>query len=211
MDPKEIFRNDKLLQFWPTSHQTSKERIEATTRFIIYASVIVYLLNRDTRVMILGGLVLGTLYVLSQSGMIAEGLARPAFGDDRILGRVTMPTDDNPWSNPLMTDYSDNPDRPPAAFYPTVEKEIKGVWDKIHPFARQKDAMRNFYTVPGNTIPNDQTAFAQACHGVPFAPMCRDTPGMCDPDKMFYGRGAEQVQMRGGFGQGGNGRSAGSA
>jgi hypothetical protein len=204
MDLREIFRNDKLLQFWPSSRQSAKDRIASTVRFVLYASVIVYLMTSDPRVIILAGLVIGTLYVLNQGGMVADGNVRAAFGDDRIFGGVTMPTSDNPWMNTLM---ADDRDRPPSAFYPTVRKDVQSIWDKIHPFARQKDAMRNFYTVPEN----DQTAFAQSAHGVPFSPMCRDTPGMCNPDKMFYGRGLEQYQMRAGFGQGGNGRASGSA
>lgn len=201
MDLKEIFRNDKLLQFWPSSRQSSKDRIASTVRFVLYASVLVYILTNDVRVMILGVLVLGTLYVMNQSGMVPDGNVRSAFGD---ISGVVQPTLDNPWMNPLM---ADDKDRPPSAYYPTVRNDIQKVWDKIHPFARQKDAMRNFYTIPEN----DQTAFAQAAHGVPFSPMCRDTPSMCDPDRMMYGRGLEQFQMRAGFGQGGNGRASGSA
>ena len=204
MDLKEIFRNDKLLQFWPSSRQSSKDRIASTVRFVLYASVIVYVMTNDARVMILAALVIGTLYVLNQSGMVPDGNVRSTCTDDRAMSGVVMPTIDNPWMNTLM---ADDRDRPSSAYYPTVRKDIQNIWDKIHPWARQKDAMRNFYTIPEN----DQTAFAQAAHGVPFSPMCRDTPGMCDPDKMFYGRGLEQVQMRSGFGQGGNGRAAGSA
>ena len=204
MDLKEIFRNDKLLQFWPNSRQSSKDRIASTVRFVLYASVIVYVMTNDARVMILAALVIGTLYVLNQSGMVPDGNVRSTCTDDRPMSGVVMPTVDNPWMNTLM---ADDRDRPASAYYPTVRKDIQSAWDKIHPWARQKDAMRNFYTMPEN----DQTAFAQAAHGVPFSPMCRDTPGMCDPDKMFYGRGLEQVQMRSGYGQGGNGRASGSA
>lgn len=204
MDLKDIFRNDKLLQFWPNSKQSAKERIASTVRFVLYACVLLFLLKGDSRVMVLGGLVLATLYVLTQAGLISEGRARPTERDGRMFRNVTMPTLDNPWGNRLM---ADDGDRSPAAYYPTVREEIQDVWDEIHPFARQKDAMRNFYTVPEN----DQSALAYASFGEPFTPMCRDTPSMCDPDKMFYGRGVERVQQRAGFGQGGNGKASGSA
>jgi hypothetical protein len=36
---KEVFEPSELLNFWPTATQSAKERVEATTRFIIYASV----------------------------------------------------------------------------------------------------------------------------------------------------------------------------
>jgi hypothetical protein len=200
MDLKEIFRNDKLLEFWPSSKQPAKDRVASTVRFVLYACVLVYILTRDARIMVMGGLVIGTLFVLDKNGMVFEGVARPTARDGRMFKDVSMPTPNNPWMNPLITDYTDDPDRAPAAFYPTVREEIGEIWDEIHPHIRQKDAMRNFYTVPGNTFPNDQTAFAQAAYGVPFSPQCHDTPMACDPDRMPYGRGQEQFQMRAGSG-----------
>ena len=58
MDPREIFRNDKLLEFWPTAKQSARERVAATSRFVIYASVLIYIINRDPRVFALGVLVM---------------------------------------------------------------------------------------------------------------------------------------------------------
>lgn len=193
MDLKEIFRNDKLLDFWPSSKQPAKDRVASTVRFVLYACVLVYVLTQDPRIMVLGALVIGTLFVLDKNGMVFEGMARPVARDGRMFKDVSMPTPENPWMNPLMTD---NPDRAPSAFYPTVREEIGQIWDEIHPHIRQKDAMRNFYTLPEN----DQTAFAQAAYGVPFSPQCHDTPMACDPDRMVYGRGQEQFQMRAGSG-----------
>jgi hypothetical protein len=35
-DPKQLIREDKILDFWPTKNQMSAERINATARFIFY-------------------------------------------------------------------------------------------------------------------------------------------------------------------------------
>ena len=51
MDPREIFRSDKLLEFWPTATQSAKDRTAATTRFIVYAMCILYLIKRDARIL----------------------------------------------------------------------------------------------------------------------------------------------------------------
>ena len=53
MDPREIFRSDKLLEFWPTATQSAKDRTAATTRFIVYAMCILYLIKRDARILAL--------------------------------------------------------------------------------------------------------------------------------------------------------------
>jgi hypothetical protein len=104
-------------------------------------------------------------------------------------------------ANPLLTDIIDNPDRPSAAWYPSVRTEVARQWNKIHPFERQRDAERNFYTTASSTIPNDQAAFAQAAYGKPFSPICKDQGGeACDPDR-FYSTFPERPQMRAGNGR----------
>jgi hypothetical protein len=191
---KHLFQNDQLLKFWPSARQTAEERTYSTVRFVLYASVMIYLITRDTRIFALAALVLAILYMLRVSGMIQEGRAQVVTSDGRPMRGVTMPTFDNPMGNVLITDYQDNPDRPSAGYYPTVQPEIKKQWDIIHPFERQRDAERNFYTVASTTIPNGIDAFTTAAYGPRNAPMCRDTPGACNPETSF--RSMERVQQR---------------
>jgi hypothetical protein len=204
MDPREVFRSDKLLEFWPTAMQSSKDRVAATTRFIVYAMCILYLIKRDARILALGILVLAVLYFLWTSNMIPDGQLRPTFGDGRTpwFGRdtVTMPTIDNPMANVLYTDYTDRPDRPAAAWYPSVKQEVSQAWEFIHPFEKKRDAERNFYTAPSSTIPNDQTAFAEASFGPKFGPFCKDGSGTCDMDSDRF-HFPERQQMRAGNGR----------
>lgn len=191
-----LFRREALLDFWPSARQTAHERVESTTRFVIYATMIVLLIRRDGRVLALGALVLVILYILFYNGMIPDGDRAP-FAGARIDG-VTMPTIANPMGNMLI---GDEPDRPSAAWYPSVKTEVENQWKTIHPFERVRDAERNFYTTASSTIPNDQSTFAQAAYGRPFEPQCRDTPGACDPEGNQYARFPERVQMRGGNGR----------
>lgn len=191
----ELFRSDRLLYFWPTAQQSARERVNSTTRFILYACVILYLITRDRRVLVLGALVLSILYYLWTSGRIPEP-ARGAWD-----APTTRPTRDNPMANVLLSDYETNPERPSAAWYPTVRDEVDAQWQFIHPFEKRRDAQRNFYTVASTTIPNDQAGFAQAAYGRPFAPMCKDQGGMaCNPDAHNF-HFPEVTQMRGGNGR----------
>ncbi len=205
MDPREIFKTSELLNFWPTASQTARERVASTTRFILYATCIIYLINRDVRVFALGILALAILYYLVNMNMISDGKLRPSFSDGRVpgplRGEVTLPTLDNSMGNVLLSDYVDNPDRPAAAWYPSMRAEVQNTWSRIHPFERQRDAERNFYTMPSTTIPNDQAAFAYGAYGKPFAPKCHDQGGVaCDPDR-FYSAFPERPQMRAGNGR----------
>jgi hypothetical protein len=184
--------------------QSSKDRVAATTRFIVYAMCILYLIKRDARILALGILVLAVLYFLYTSNMIPDGQLRPTFADGRTpwFGRdtVTMPTIDNPMANVLYTDYTDRPDRPAAAWYPSVKQEVAQAWEFIHPFEKKRDAERNFYTAPSSTIPNDQTAFAEASFGPKFGPFCKDGSGSCDVDSDRF-HFPERQQMRAGNGR----------
>ena len=205
MDPKEIFKTSELLNFWPTASQTARERVASTTRFILYATCIIYIINRDVRVFALGILALAILYYLMTMNTISDGKLRPSSTDGRVpgplRGEVTLPTLNNSMGNVLLSDYVDNPDRPAAAWYPSMRAEVQTTWSQIHPFERQRDAERNFYTMPSSTIPNDQAAFAYGAYGKPFAPKCHDQGGAaCDPDR-FYSAFPERPQMRAGNGR----------
>lgn len=206
---KKIFNTADLLKFWPSANQSAKERVLATSRFIIYSTCIVYIINRDSRIFAVCILALAILYYLYNANMIVDG--NSLIGDGRkpsmFRPEVQLPETDNVMGNVLLTDYIDKPDRPPAAWFPSVRKEVQTEWSKIHPFERQRDAERNFYTTASTTIPNDQTAFAEGAYGVPFSPMCKDQGGdACDPDR-FYSGFPERVQMKGGNGGSGGGGS----
>jgi hypothetical protein len=205
MDPKEVFKSSDLLTFWPTAAQTADQRASATTRFILYAVCIVYIINRDPRIFALGGVALAILYYMWTTNMIKDGKLRTTIGDGRYSTAfrpdVTLPTTENSMGNVLLSDYADNPDRPAAAWYPSIRGQVQQVWSQIHPFERQRDAERNFYTMPSSTIPNDQTGFAQAAYGKPFAAKCHDQGGAsCNPDR-FYSAFPERVQMEAGNGR----------
>lgn len=205
MDPKDVFKTSDLLTFWPTATQSGDQRVSATTRFILYAVCIVYIVNRDSRIFALGGIALAILYYMWTTNMIKDGKLRTAIGDARhstvFRPDATLPTSDNSMGNVLLSDYVDNPDRPAAAWYPSVRTQVQQVWSQIHPFERQRDAERNFYPMPSTTIPNDQTGFAQAAYGKPFSAKCHDQGGAaCDPDR-FYSAFPERVQMEAGNGR----------
>jgi hypothetical protein len=202
---KDIFNSNELLDFWPTAKQSARDRVLATTRFVLYASVITYLITRDSRIFALAIVVLCVLYYLWSAGLVTDGKIRPTNSDGRapsaFRGEVVMPTQDNIMGNVLLSDYTDYPDRPSAAWYPSVRQEVKNLWSQVHPFERVRDAERNFYTMPVSTIPSDQNAFAQAAYGKKFAPMCKDQGGeACDIDNSQF-HFPERTQMRGGNGR----------
>jgi hypothetical protein len=195
-DPKELFRSDKILQFWPTPNQDVTTRINATTRFVLYASCIIYIIKRDPRVFILAGMVLFVIFVLYKKNMVASPGPRPMVSLDQPYSyedSCQRPTFDNPMGNVLLSDYIDKPNRPQACDYSSVRGKVKRFLDDTIPYdaGRSRSAMpefqrnaaaRQFVTNSATTIPGDQTGFAEWCYGKKNAPMCRDDPTKCDPN-----------------------------
>ena len=186
-DPKQLIRTDKVLEFWPSKTLTPEERINATARFIIYATCIIYLINRDIRIFVLGGTALGVLYIMERSDMVREGLPRTANNGIPCQ----LPTQDNPCANVLMTDFSDRPDRPSACYAPTVKNTTdayitNGI--KYGPSRSrsslprfQRNALaRQFTTTSNSSLGNDP--YYEFIHGKKGEKTCRQDPRLCDPD-----------------------------
>ena len=190
-DHKELFNEHKLKSFWPTASQTVGERVNAATRFIVYAASILFIIQKDPRVLILGGVSIGILYAFWQSKLMVDPVMRPAQADGRgpSLDRATCeaPDKENPMANVLMSDYTEYPDRPGACYYPKVQKQINEYLTDTFPqdgadmYGKRNQAASRFYSMPSTTIPNAQTGFAEACYGAqtgaqrctaPGAPAC---------------------------------------
>ena len=216
-DPKQLIRQDKITQFWPNKMQTPDERLNAASRFIIYATCIIYITRRDPRIFVLGGTFLSVLYVMHKSNMIKEMYGQKVSGNSGCQ----LPTMDNPMGNVLITDYTDAPNRLEACYYPTVGPIANHLTSNRIPYDAgrsrtslpmyQRNALsRQFVTAPVSKIPGDQTAFAEWLYGPKNGDICRSNPRMCNPNargvqlEAFAGIDSAG-DIRGGMFGGGNG------
>ena len=199
-DPQQLIRADQVTQFWPNRNQTPEDRINSASRFVIYACCVIYLIRRDPRIFVLGGTVLGVLYVMYKSKMVKESYGVSTNGD----AGCQLPTEDNPMGNVLITDYTDAPNRLEACYYPTVKPFVKNYLDDRIPYDagrsrspmpeyQRNAAARQFVTSPVSKIPGDQTAFAEWLYGSKNGDLCRNNPEMCDPNT----RGSQLSSFRG--------------
>jgi len=204
-DPQQLIRADKVSQFWPTGDQTSEDRINAASRFVIYASTLIYLIRRDPRIFVLGLTVIGVIYVLYRSKMIKSGVGYTIEGKPKCQ----VPTMDNPMGNVLMTDYTDAPNRLESCYYSSVKPFADSyTTDKIPmdsgrsrsplPKYMRNAVDRQFVTNPVSKIPGDQTAFAEWLYGPKNGPMCKSDSRYCNPN-------ARGVQLEAFSGLGSNG------
>ena len=162
-DPMNLFAGDKLLKFWPLASQTPEERVNATTRFIIYISLALFIIKKDVRIFVLAAVAVGVLYAFYKSEMITTAV-NPAQADGRknpgfMRPVYQKPNYDNPMGNVLMSDYTEQPDRPGAAFYPNVRGQVRKFLDDSFPqdvadvYGRRNQAASRFYSMPVTTSP----------------------------------------------------------
>jgi len=213
-NPLHLAARNRIHVFWPLAKQDPVERLNAATRFIIYALCILYLINRDVRVVYLGLtviLVMATMFIV---GGVKEGMRPAAFmNEGSIFGfnkeKCTQPTIDNPMGNVLLNEYTDNAKRPAACYYPTVKDKVKSLLkqnvpiDQADIYSSRNQSFRAFYSMPSTTIPNDQEAFARAAYGSAVDKTCRNDNGSCYPDtgSMFGQSRMPEIQhIRGSFG-----------
>lgn len=191
-NPSELFRKNKILNFWPTSSQTPDERVNASTRFILYSACVLYMIKRDVRIFLLAFMVIAVLFVMYRSNIISKSDNPHPLNSTshNYVPDCQVPTADNPMANILL---GDKRDRPPACYYPTVRDEVKMYLDdtiqydggrsrSALPSVQRNASARQFITAPVSTAPNAQTDFAEWCYGKKGAPMCKDDPSVCNPD-----------------------------
>jgi hypothetical protein len=104
-----------------------------------------------------------------------------------------LPTSKNPFSNVLLSDYTENKNKKPAPpsdnpmvkndiinktlqfiqnSNPTVHDISYNLFNDVHESLSFEQTLRPFYSTPSTTIPNDQTAFADFCYGSMLS--CKD-------------------------------------
>jgi len=113
-------------------------------------------------------------------------LINKVAGPTDLVNTFDSPNSANPFSNVMLPDYDFNPNKKPAppsynvdvntsilnSAKQMVELSNPGqpdIADKLFKDLGEQlefeQSMRQFYSNPGTTIPNDQTAFAEFCYG----------------------------------------------
>lgn len=93
------------------------------------------------------------------------------------------PTIDNPFMNPILDDFNtENVPYPVNIDDEVVQDEMKLTYNKdlfkdMTDLFDSKNVERQFYTIPGGAIPNDQQKFAEWCYKTPLT--CKEDTGNC--------------------------------
>jgi hypothetical protein len=209
-DPNIIFNQKYIFEFFPTENMSYEQKLNAITRLIVILTIIGFLFTQSIRLITVSFITIFSIFLLykyhndkisKRENMKKENFdlaenKRENLAEDilnmnnKVKPSSTevfdYPSENNPFSNVLMTDYDFNPNKKPAApsYTDPVNEDIKyktkGMITNINstqPDINSKlftdlgdelvfeQSMRQFYSNPSTTIPNDQTSFADFCYG----------------------------------------------
>ena len=173
-----LWTDGRVRQLYPTKQMTFPERVNALVRLVILATVCIYLYNRDTRYVLYGTFCVALLTLAAQFGGQTTRLGAPPG-----TASCTHPTPNNPFMNVLLTDYKDNPNRPPACPVDQVSGEI----ERAYAASTYRDAgdiglrsagFDRFHVMPDTSCFNaGREAFAAAVYGT--GPTCKEDQSRC--------------------------------
>ena len=168
-DPSVLFSPTTWSQFVPTKNMSTAQALNSVVRFSTYFSVILFLATGISAYLLAVPVVMATsvgLFTLFPDGKIMESFVSKV--KKAVSKAETMPTAENPFMNPLLTEIGDNPNRPDAARITRsdVKAAVASAFQKTTDIYMdtsdvfdQAQAMRTFHTIQSAIIPNDQDGF----------------------------------------------------
>ncbi len=208
-EPTILFNKDYIFELWPTTNMSYEQKLNAITRLIIMITILGFILTASTRILIVGIVTIALIFVLykmrkpkvskdmlkNNEGFEIQGnqvtglfdkniktITNPVTLESVISTEFKEGNKTNPFSNVLLTDIMDDPDRKaaPPSFNPDIEEKItknvkKGVqfmnpginntnkqlfgdlWEKFE----LDQSNRIFYSTANTRVTNDQGAFAK--------------------------------------------------
>lgn len=207
-NPNILMKPEYLTEFFPSGDMSYNQKLNAISRTVIVATLLIFAVNQTPMTVIYGIVTFFVIYLvyyyhrnekdksgkkrLENMSVMMEGdsntnPAIAALGKSMPANSVfDDPTSQNPFSNVLVTDYVENPDKKPAppAFNQNVNNSILGqakqlvqeanpdqpdIADKLFKDLGEQlyfeQSLRPFYSTSATTIPNDQQAFSDFCYG----------------------------------------------
>ncbi len=159
-----LFKNE----FWPSNSMTHSEKLNAITRMVIALSLGGFVVTGELKFIWIGLFTILIIVVYYKGIKIPEAFTGPQQ-------TKTVPTQKNPLMNVLLPEINGNPNRGQALTYDesTEKKIIHEVKKSLDPRIYQgtnnemdlEYSMRQFYTNPSTTVPNNQEEFSKFCYG----------------------------------------------
>ena len=210
-EPTILLNKEYIFDLWPNSNMDYEQKLNAITRLIIIITILGYILTSSMRILVAGIVTIIVIFVMYKmrkqkltSEIMKEGFkitgneSSGLYGDKTktITNPETLQTalksefklgnKKNPFSNVLLTDIMDDPDRnaAPPSFNPEVDVDItknikksvqfmnpgikntnKQLYGELWENFELDQSNRAFFSTANTRVVNDQGAFSKFLYG----------------------------------------------
>ena len=210
-DPLVLFNKEYIFELWPTTNMCYEQKLNAITRLVILITILGYILTMSQRILVVGILTLLVIFVLFKmrkqkitKNMLNEGFSlqgnevtgmfdnnnasyvNPETLDSVLKSEFKEGTKKNPFSNVLLTQIADDPNRKaaPPSFNvdcdQDITKNIKRAVQMMNPGIKNTNKQlygdlfqefeldqsnRAFFSTANTRVTNDQGAYSQFLYG----------------------------------------------
>jgi hypothetical protein len=208
-EPTVLFNKEYIFELWPTTDMCYEQKLNAITRLVILITILGYIITMSKRILLVGVVTLVVIFVLFKmrkekvtKEMVNEGFkvlsrenreeTEPSFVNPVTLESVLKSdykegTKKNPFSNVLLTQIEDDPERKsaPPSFNVDVDEDItknvkrsvqmmnpgikntnKQLFGDLFQRFELDQSNRAFFSTPNTRVqPGDQPSFGQYLYG----------------------------------------------
>ena len=211
-EPTILFNKNYILELWPSPNMCYERKLNAITRIIFLITILGFIITGSYKMIITGFITIVVIFGLYKmrkqkltSKIIKEGFSANLVNNDLLSpidsAQVNINPDNlnsfvktefqtgdkrNPFSNVLLTDIMDNPERKaaPPSFNTDIDesitKNIKKTVQLLNPGINNTSKQlygdlwenfeldqsnRSFFSTANTRVANDQTAYAQFLYG----------------------------------------------
>uniref|UniRef100_A0A6C0IJF7 Minor capsid protein P9 transmembrane helices domain-containing protein n=1 Tax=viral metagenome TaxID=1070528 RepID=A0A6C0IJF7_9ZZZZ len=210
-EPTILLNKEYIFDLWPTSNMNYEQKLNAITRLIIIITILGYILTSSIRILVAGIVTIIVIFVMYKmrkdkltSEIMKEGfkikgnessglyedktktITNPETLQSALKSEFKSGNKKNPFSNVLLTDIMDDPDRKaaPPCFNPEVDSDItknikksvqfmnpgikntnKQLYGELWENYELDQSNRAFFSTANTRVVNDQGAFSQFLYG----------------------------------------------
>jgi hypothetical protein len=204
-DPTIIFNNKYILDVFPTTDMYYEQKLNSVTRLIILISLLGYFLSGNIRIPIAGLAMIAVVffiyksrkYKVTQDMILQEGfkqhdsnqkkpIVNPETLKSALKSEYKEGNKKNPFSNVLLTQITDEPERKaaPPSFNHEIDQDItrnvkkavqfmnpeikntsKQLYGDLYENFELDQSNRAFFSTANTRVANDQGSFAQYLYG----------------------------------------------
>lgn len=187
-DPHILFNNKYIFELYPKDDMTRIQRFNAISRAIIFLTMLILFISRDYKIIIFSVITLSAIvfvyYFLNKQEKNKESFSNNDLYE-QYKDNFTNPENNNPLMNVLLPEIQDNPYRNQAA--PSYNNKVdylinestknmvkknfnddkidERLFNDLGDKIQLENSMRQFFTNPNTTVPNNQKEFAEFCYG----------------------------------------------